>query len=299
MGLCPKMNPASQNELPKTLKPTLTRGLRWLGPVGVLKRIVQQELFSRKIARIYSTQKKKPYRECFLLCGPRTGSNLLMSYLNSHPQVSIGGEVFSQNDPAGLSGGWVSKKMAFDHLRHFLHYLDRPVCGAKIMFPHLQMRGISLDEMRRQFPNSQWIVLYRENILDQYISYKIAWKTNRWTQSRATAAPLLKEIRFALDPAEAIHFRNWVLRCHQEALRSTALQNSRWVSYETLTDNPRQLFAESVFPYLKLPPVPVSTRFVKQNIWNYSEILTNYAEVKNFIETTNFIHRYDRQQPPS
>jgi len=110
-------------------------------------------------------EKRKPSRGFFILCEHRTGSNLLISYLNSVPGISFDGEILSRHHAYGLRRWWISKKVVFRHIRHSLNYRPQEVRGAKIFFVHLHELGLSLHDLLKEFPEIRWFVLYRKNIL--------------------------------------------------------------------------------------------------------------------------------------
>jgi len=266
-----------------------------LGRRHFLRFVLRREFFRAKIAAIYYLRPRPVQKNCFILCSQRTGSNLLVSYLNCLPAVSFGSEILANNLPNSLRAVGISKKAALRHLRHFLNYLGRPLCGAKLMFPHLQMRNISLRELHKEFPQAQWIVIYRRNIFDQYLSYKMAWQASQWRLLRQCDRPKLEKIRIQLDCNDALTHRDWLLQSYKEILETPEIhERALWLSYEELSADPQKVFAEVVCPYLGVPASAVSTKLIKQNIWRYPEIISNYEEVKDFIERTDFTQNYTR-----
>lgn len=279
--------------LPGEFKTSLKRSIKMMGLRSVLSEAIRRELFRAKIAGAYYFGKRVPQKHCFILCAPRTGSTLLTSYLNCHPAVFFETELLSQTHPKGLRSRWTSKSAAFNHLRHVLNYLDHPICGAKLMFPHFQMRGISLSELQNEFPKAQWLVLYRRNILDQYLSHKIAWNTALWTQRRGTNRPSLENIRVRLNAKHALEYRDWVLSSYQETLDTEGIcKRSIWISYEDLVADSQKLLNGVIFPFLGVNPCQTRTSLTKQNIWNYPELISNYEEIKDWIQRTDFTQDY-------
>ncbi len=272
---------------------SLRRMIKMKGVRLFLLHLIKRELLRIKIAYLYHFKKTPPQKTVFLLTVQRTGSSLLQSYLNCIPNVHFGGEILSNNQPGSLRAHWLSKKSVFRHMHHFLNYLNRPVSGVKLMFPQLQMRNLSLKELSVEFPNAQWLVLYRRNIFDQYLSYQIAWLTNQWqlTQDAKRLKPDTFQIH--LDVDDTLAYRDWILSSYQEILNTPELRKqSLWIAYEDLTHNPQQLFQTFVFPFLGLKSSPIRSKLLKQNIWQYPAILSNYDQVKTFIATTNFTQNY-------
>ena len=262
---------------------------------AVVLGIAYQEAFHAKIALHYHLKKRTPKKTVFILCYPRTGSNLLISNLNSVPGVFVGGEILSRRHRFGRFNKFISKETVLNHVRYFANYHGQKLSGNKIFFFHLKTHGLSLKEVGEAFPDACWIVLYRKNILDQYISYKIAHKTGRWGQTRSSDRPQLDDSRVDLFPKSALGYQERVQKSYREVLTLSRIrERSLWINYEELTTDPQQLFDEAIFPFLGLDSSPVSTDLIRQNIWRYSEILSNYDQVKNFVERADFTQNYAR-----
>ncbi len=57
--------------------------------------------------------------------------------------------------------------------------------------------------------------------------------------------------------------------------------------------DPQALFNEKVFPFLKLSRYRIHTSLIKQNLKSLSEVICNYAEVREMIEQTDFTQNHD------
>ncbi|OGW82611.1 MAG: hypothetical protein A2Z83_05875 [Omnitrophica bacterium GWA2_52_8] len=270
--------------------------LKYFRRLAVLR--ARQLYFGAKLAWAYRTTKKNPKRPFFVLCAARTGSNLFISYLNSIPGVSFDLEIISRYQTYGLRRFWISKKAVFRHIRHFLHYRREKVRGGKLFFVHLEELKISLDELIREFPDAFWFVLYRKDILAQYLSYKIANQTQRWT--RRINSPPEKPVQFVFDAADALAYRDRIRRNYQNVLASEAMcKRCLWISYEALAANPQKLFEDKVFSFLQVPPAPIRTHLGKQNLRPVAEVITNYAAVREFIEKAVFTQDYESEATPA
>ena len=253
--------------------------------------VAGQFFFGLRNAWLYRFHKKNSIRRFFILCQQRTGSSLLMTYLNSIPQVSCAAEVLSRIEPHGIRRWWISKKIIFRHVRYVLNYRCQEVQGAKIFFVDLAALKLPLEEFIREFPEAQWIVLYRKDILAQLLSKKIALQTDTW--SRYENSSPVPDIQITLRTDEALKYRDWVKTCYQTALENPFLRKqSLWISYEELVKNPQALFDGKIFPFLKLAKHPVQTALIKQNLRSPSEVIANYHEVRDVIEHTDFTQTY-------
>lgn len=251
---------------------------------------VKQELFAVKIAWVYYFKKRNPKRPFFTLCGRRTGSHLFVSYLNSIAKVSFADEIFSQLQPYGLRRWGVSKKMALRHVRHYLNGCTQTVCGVKFFFSDFQELGISLEDLLKEFPEARWFILYRENMLDQYLSFKLAQCTGEWFRKGALPP---NKAKILLDPKDLISYCDKEKSWYEEAQSNAVLrERSLWLSYEELVSDPQGIFDSRVFPFLNISPSCIHTDHLKQNDRSHSKIIANYSKLRAWLEQTNFTHKY-------
>jgi len=252
----------------------------------------RQVLFSAKIAALYQLKKKNPKRIFFVLCQHRTGSNLLISYLNSIPGCMFDSEILCGGQVYGVMPCSKSKKTVFRHIRHLMQYRRGEVWGAKFFLMHLLSFKLSLDDLLCEFPEAKWFVLYRENILDQYVSHLVARETRRWI---SYSKPSKKGPVFVFNLDKALIYRDKIRQWYQTLLVTRHLdRKSLWLSYEEFTLNPQKTFNERIFPFLDLPSCRISTCLVKQNTRTYAEIMTNYSEVREMIESHDFTQNYKK-----
>lgn len=269
--------------------------LRARRKAGIFKRTiiisVKQFFFGIKIAAGFALKKRNPKRVFFILGQHRTGSNLFISYLNSIPGVLFDAEILSYDETYGLMRLPMSKKEVFRHIHHSLHYRKEEVRGAKIFFVHLEQLKLSLDDLLKEFPKAQWFVLYRKNILAQYLSHVVAYKTNQWI-SYTELPPQVHTFEF--NPDKALSYRDSIKSWYQQAMKTGGLRGrSLWMSYEELAQDPQKFFDEKVFPFLRLPQSRIHTCLVKQTLRAPSEVISNYAKVHEMIEKTDFTQNYE------
>lgn len=244
------------------------------------KFFVKREIFGMKIAVKYHL-KKKFQTPVFLLCHPRSGSNLFISYLAGN--FTPNHEALSLSETYGLRPS-ASKMEALRHLHHFSNNAELGL--VKIFFSDLSRRGLSVADLDREFPSAKWIILYRQNILDQYISNELAELTKIWVGKD------YGETQINLCPDKVDGFRKWLVRQYAIAGGIDGLkERSLWISYEKMCENPLLVFSMSVFPFLGLPPQPVRTTLPKQNTRSYREVIANYENVSDFIAHTDFSYQ--------
>ncbi len=253
---------------------------------------LKRSLFRIRIAAHYYLKKKKLEKPVFILCHERTGSNLLINYLNSHPAASFADEVLSTAQTYGLGKCFTSKKDVFRHLRYTLNNCNATVCGLKIFFGHLRRLKISFQELSREFPEVKWIVLYRLNTLNQFVSYLTATKTGVWLQSN-DCDEIPRPVAIKLLPDQALAYHNGIKADLSHAAQ--CLNKKRkclWLSYEEFSLDPQKTFDSKIFDFLELPKRRVSSNLVKQSLLPLQEQIENYEEVEAFIRNTDFTQVY-------
>lgn len=118
----------------------------------------------------------------FVLTTARSGSNLARSLLNGLPGVTVANEVLHPRTYVGARGLRTSGA-TLAHLHRSLVALDGEVKGAKLFFSHLERTGISFADLRAAYPQARFIVLYRRNLWDQYLSTQRALRSGEWVRN--------------------------------------------------------------------------------------------------------------------
>ncbi len=222
----------------------------------------------------------------FVVAKRRSGSNLFLSYLNSVPEVTFWPpEPLNWHMHYGIRKNWVSKKSVFRHLAYTLNSARTKICGFKVLFFRLKHHGLALDDFKSHFPNAKFIILYRKSLLDQFVSLKVAEQTKQWEWTRDFRLP--ESIR--VDVGEFRDFCRETKEFYEKVRRSPWIRDCALVlQYEELTSDPQKVFESKVFPFLGLPPRPVSTSMIKQNTKSMEAIIENFHEVRPWITEFKF-----------
>ena len=233
--------------------------------------------------------KKESKEPVFIITTRRTGSNLLLDYLNSIPNVFFAGEVLNRDMAYGLRGRLITKRSVLRHIAHSINNCEHKICGAKFVKVHLDIHNIGIADLKKLFPNARFIVLYRQSLLEQFVSLKIAEITDTWHWKESFALP--PSIHVSVP--EFKEFCKQIKRFYGEVFESDLLNNcSTVISYEELQTDPQKVSNETIFPFLGLRPCAVSTNLKKQNTKPLSEIVENYEEVAGFIEDQRYQKNY-------
>ena len=202
---------------------------------------------------------------------PRSGSTLLVSYLNSLPGVTIAGEPLNHQTSIGIRRRFVTSKQAIRHLAGTIGHLDGIVRGAKLVGGQLETRGITINDLSARFPRSRLIVIFRESILSQFVSLVVARATREWAGQDEFDG------RITISLSDFNNFLEDHRRRHQQALSAEALI----ISYEQLVAEPQAVFAERICPFIGIAYSPVSTPLDKRIRRPISEVITNWDEISH------------------
>ena len=221
-----------------------------------------------------------------ILAAPRSGSNLLCTLLNSHPEVLCHHEVFN---PAGI----------FYALDHRDGSLDLGTIEARDRAPAAFLERLWTTRLGRRCVGFKFtrgqdetvlgivlhdrgvrkIVLRRTNQLKTYVSAKIAEKTGQWEVYRESDLVADKP-RIAVDFEEFHRHAAENDRFHaqiEDVLDRTS-QESLHVNYERLFHEDEQLRWPRFLGASRLS-VPLRAASVKQNPTDLRRIVSNYDEV--------------------
>lgn len=225
----------------------------------------------------------------FVVGAGRDGTNLLVDYLNSLPDVAVGGEVLNVNTYDGLPEG-VSRNGVLRHIRRSLHAQAAPVRGVKLHFAQLAGRGLSLAEVAGRFADARFLILYRQSMAEQFVSRARAAASGQW---------LLKDGQKPRDATvriDAQELRDYCARNrgYYEGLTAQPWFVGRAVlfSYEQLAAAPQQVFDEMIFPLLDVPAQEIHTSLRKQNTRTLADVVENYDEVGELLESDACRHEY-------
>ena len=270
----------------------------------------------------------------FLLFTPRTGSKHFLSLLESIPGARFDFEILGSvhRHAARMFFGPfypIAKRLIADRVRqmnlgpHFLRptygtpifssksvclsyigqclqSLRSDICAVKFQYEHLQLGGVSPTDLHRAFANAKFVVLYRRSLSRQLISDvmrhltgQAGWRTNR--ECRETQHTI------RLDPAKVRSYFEAVRAINEEWIKLPFLaDHGTVVCYEDLCENPQDTFERSIFPLLGLTPVPVvNNQFTKQTNRPIMEIVENYDEVADLLESPTSIQEFRIERSPT
>ena len=240
----------------------------------------KRALHRAKIFFSYWLKPRTGKEPVFVIAARRTGSNMLISCLNSVPQASFAGEILNKSMSCGLRQRFISKKSVLRHIVHSVQHCEQALCGAKFVQTHLDTHGIGPSDLKRLFPNARFIILYRRSLLEQFVSLKIAEMTDVWQWTREFKLPEC----LSISVPEFTEFCAETKKFYERLFQEDCLKDCSLVlGYEEFAEDPQGVFEESVFPFLRRPAVPVRNGMIKQNTQELRQIVANYLEVEPFL----------------
>lgn len=272
--------------------PVTYSSMRRVSPKTVVRQIRHRMILAARYCR---TRSSRPRGRVFVLAEPRVGSNLLLDYMRSIPEFSVTEEILNPWSPIGIPRRLVTRSGVF---RHMVHSMHRPgtTSVSKLMLHHLRWRGIGPEDLLAGFPEARFVINYRENLVEQYVSTRLLQRSGIDRLRRGAAAPR-SERRIVIE-AEALQrfcrsmrkrFRQW----------AEGLPEALTISYEELAAAPQALFEQRVCPYLNVPIHSVETSLVKQNRRPLHEIIDNWADVAPFAQSDEAFLKHVRSGGPA
>jgi LPS sulfotransferase NodH len=206
-----------------------------------------------------------------VLTRSRTGSNLLLSFLNSHPNVFCEGEIFSKlkgTDPIKRLNNTFGKQPRHVRAKGFKIFYYHPLDADAVEF-------WAELERRTEF---RIIHLTRDNILRTLLSRKIAGIQGAWTGTRFDQGETAdKQVSFHADELEE-GFRQ-TQAWQDSAAARFAGHPMLQLTYEGLTENPLDSY-RALSTFLGLPASELRTSLNKQNPESFRRLIRNYDELK-------------------
>ncbi len=214
--------------------------------------------------------KYSDYTTYVILTTPRTGSTLLHTYLNNHPNV--------------ISLGETVQKSAT-----LFHPPLLPACiqalGFKIFYDNAMEAGWQ-NEMERLSvaPATKFIWLRRKNTLRQWVSLQAAVVSGEWSSTRSSTRSSMQqetvEPKMKLEPEEFLRFRT-TLHENDRFIRQF-LKGRQYleINYEDLVNNEETL--NLIWRFLNVRPAKVHSLLTKQHPQPLASIIENFDDFRGF-----------------
>lgn len=254
------------------------------------KRIVVHsiERFIRRVTLIIKYLiVRKDINPIFVITSPRTGSYLLLDYLSSHPYIDSLGEVINPDIVRGIRTKFISKQEVLFHIKTSLNTSKSKNGVIKLMSDQMETHRLNIDDIRDTFPTAQFIILYRESLLKQYISNELSKRSGVWKLDKEKNKQRWDKssITFEINPGDFQQFCESTKQFYVNILGKEWIKKEALIlSYEELIGNSKDKLGGKLFSFLNLPKAEIKTDLKTMNERSAEEIVTNYHEIKELLE---------------
>ena len=244
-------------------------------------------LKKKQLLNAVSRRHCSSYSKFIILCHHRTGSTLLHTYLNSHPNVWSRGEDIGQY----LRGNIGREKSPDRFLKEDVFGLyNRSIqaVGVKLLYQYRRSAvGYQLINTLCQQSDLKVIHLSRKNLLRVWVSDKIAERTGRYTTWKPTQYIHPNEKKIYVSPDECIRGLN---KMHADKIffeGSFKGCDTMPLTYEDLTIQPMVALAK-VQQFLCLKTAKLFSMLLQQNPEPLTQLIVNFEEVKRALAGTRW-----------
>jgi len=233
-----------------------------------------------------------PPKHFIVFTNGRTGSNLLVSLLRSHPEFKLHSEIFGEHqleDPIVKS--WINRIGPVRYFRRaFRRIGSERYVGQKILYYNIDetygrgrgVEGLSaLHDEIFQREDISFIHLKREDKLARLLSNALAVESGKFLNGKYPSGSITVSPEWAMAELEQMEY--W------ENTFDNLLPPERTysLSYEDLLAD-RENQTKEIFEFLGAEPCYVETKMKKQSSMPHREKITNYAALEEYFVGTRF-----------
>lgn len=245
------------------------------------------------------------YSKFLIVCNGRTGSNMLISYLNSHPSIVCYREVFHHHAPnmgleyeSLLDKEKMKKLSLIDPLAFLRRYVFKgypakvKAVGFKLIYWQA-MGSEYYEKLPRQLASIEGlkvIHLVRTNKLDLVVSKKVALKTNKWLALNRKETH--SDMKITITPSEMEEGLNLNTELEERFEKLFDGCPGIKVSYEDIVGDPQKEIGK-ILDFLGLPGTELKTGTHKQLSEKPSEIIENYIALKSYFQHSGYGKYFD------
>lgn len=232
-------------------------------------------------------EKTRNYSKFIIVSHARSGSNLLITSLNCHPNITIEHEIFAAHN----------RKIGEDFypiLDHLFRKrtINTKAVGCKIFYYHLNE-----DEWQElsKIPELKVIHLKRKNRLSTIVSMKVAFKTNQWGMTNDSEKIDVNQKRVHLNHESIRGFFEDIESWENDTDKIFEGHQIKDIFYEDLVNQKDETF-NALFDFLGVEQISqeeMAIKHRKQNPEPLSELIQNYQELKEKFHNTAWKHYFN------
>ncbi len=253
---------------------------------------------------IFRGKTNQNYKKFVLLGHARTGTNLLRSYLNGHPELYCFGEIFNEQQ----SVAWKNENKTYsknksdeqienhrrnnvtDFLNQFVYGPQShsiKAVGFKLFYYHAREGSWKQlwDHLKSLGTDLHIIHLEREHIFKILVSLEVARKTNQWAKTKEQSSQIDKRITLPVKTCRDF----FIKQAQYKKEIPDYFPKSQWISltYENLAKHPNEEM-QKIWDALEVKSYPLQTKLKKQNKEPLDQLVVNYAELKDAFDDTEW-----------
>lgn len=201
---------------------------------------------------------------------------MLMQLLNSHPQVECKNELLNREPVMKLQLSAANNQTLSNYiLARLLPSKLRTLCtGFKLFNEQLEYCNFPLEKLLGDLRSPALIILYRQNLLETYISLKIAFATGIWCSHKE-----INKCSLEVDWVEFQEYAKTERRRWRKSMLDTGGIKKLFISFEELVDN-RDATMRRVLKFLNVTDSEVGVSWsVRQNPLPLAQKVSNYKEI--------------------
>lgn len=210
-----------------------------------------------------------------ILTSGRSGSTLLTQLLNCHPQVVCKGELLNREELKKHQLIGADRQTLSNYILAGLLPLKLWISytGFKLFNEQLEYCKLSFGKLLGDLCSPSLIILYRENLLETYISLKIAFTTGIWYSEHKTNQCSIEVEWEAFKEYAETERRRW-----KRSMSATRGMRTIFVSFEELVEN-KDTTMKRLLTFLNLSECDFGVSSVRQNPLPLADKISNYEEI--------------------
>jgi len=222
-------------------------------------------------------------RSFVILSSGRSGSTFLIQLLNCHPEIVCKGELLNRNYLQVHNLHGANSRVLINYILASLipSKFWLPFTGFKLFNEQLEFCSLHLKDLLTALFYPRMIVLYRESMLETYVSLQIAFKTDVWYSESNDISEKTK-----IDWQEFVDYAKTEKARWKRSMMELSMNNEvLFVSYEELIGDMNKTMAR-IFKFLNLDMCHVEAASKKQNPLPLQEKIINYEQIEqNMLES--------------
>lgn len=242
---------------------------------------------------------QRNYQKILLLGTARVGSTLLQSYLNKHPEIYCEGEIYNTDHLKMYGKADKLKAQMNDDAIKFLATYGYPkhskkikYAGFKLFYSHFKTEKTKAI-WRYLIQNKEIKIIHikRRNLLRNFLSLKIAVKTNEWRSFNENSNSENKKTELTKEDClyEFESQYNTTRQIEQKFKNHKIIE----VYYSDLV-NKKQETMNRIFNFLDTEPIFLPDPVLKkQNPERLSELILNFESLKSEFQHTPWESFFD------